>query len=203
MGQPRPRRSGAGPRPERPDGQGVRTCVVCRDRSSSRLMVRFVLAEAGRATLDGSPHHPGRGAWCCLRGACLRAIKPGNISRGVKAEVRRLDDPLPALRMKVVLRVRQALLRAWRSGLLVDVLRLGAAGPPPVAVCGLQGDDPPSEAHPACVGLPIHMLPLSRGELQALFGLHPSGGFSGGVVIRAGRPSRALRDELRCLHDLG
>jgi predicted RNA-binding protein YlxR (DUF448 family) len=49
----------------------TRTCVGCRERGDSRLMLRFVVDSEGSLQLDATRNATGRGAWICAKPQCL------------------------------------------------------------------------------------------------------------------------------------
>jgi hypothetical protein len=59
---------------------GVRTCVVCRCEDGRASMVRFSM-KSGRVCVDGKT---GRGVYVCASKACLTALKPSHMVRGLK-----------------------------------------------------------------------------------------------------------------------
>ena len=74
-----------GPRPKHVP---VRTCVVCREQSSKRQLVRIVRPPAGEAVIDPSGRANGRGAYLCDRPACWqRAAETDVLARALNTHL--------------------------------------------------------------------------------------------------------------------
>ena len=65
-----------------------RSCLGCRQTRDRDALIRFVLSPQGELVADIDAKLPGRGAYTCVSGACLRAaLKQRQFSRAFKREV--------------------------------------------------------------------------------------------------------------------
>ena len=63
----------------------MRMCVGCREMKEKRELIRVVRSPEGEISLDPVGKKPGRGAYVCRRGECLRrAIKQRQLERQLK-----------------------------------------------------------------------------------------------------------------------
>ena len=53
----------------------IRTCVACRRRAETSELLRWVVDAEGVARPDREGRRPGRGAYVCRTGDCLRALR--------------------------------------------------------------------------------------------------------------------------------
>ena len=53
----------------------VRTCIACREEKPKKEMLRVVKNAAGEIRLDFSGKLPGRGAYVCGNGDCIRKLR--------------------------------------------------------------------------------------------------------------------------------
>ena len=53
----------------------MRTCIACREEKPKKEMLRVVKNAAGEIRLDFSGKLPGRGAYVCGSGACIKKLK--------------------------------------------------------------------------------------------------------------------------------
>ena len=68
----------------------MRQCVGCREMKPKKELVRVVKSPQGEISLDFRGKAPGRGAYLCPNGACLKkAIKSKALERG-------FEIPIPA-----------------------------------------------------------------------------------------------------------
>ena len=66
----------------------MRSCIVCRQYSTKRTLVRFVRTAESTILYDASSRLNGRGAYICRAAACLNeAIKKQTLQRVLKAEM--------------------------------------------------------------------------------------------------------------------
>jgi predicted RNA-binding protein YlxR (DUF448 family) len=90
----------------------VRTCVICREQSTKRQLVRIVRQPDGRVVVDPTGRLNGRGAYLCDRPACWqRAAASDALAKALNTQVTE--------ELRTVLRVRaQALtdMKADESG---------------------------------------------------------------------------------------
>jgi uncharacterized protein len=86
-------------------GQGgkhvpMRTCVVCRDKTNKRLLIRVVRTEHG-IQVDASGKLNGRGAYLCDRVSCWeRAVTTDILSKALRTSLttedrQRLQQAMP------------------------------------------------------------------------------------------------------------
>src|ERR1700681_2331359 len=83
-------------RGSRPRHVPQRTCVVCRQTSAKRQLVRVVRTPDGGVTIDPSGKLSGRGAYLCDSPACWQTAGKhhGALSRALKVEVIPEEDLL-------------------------------------------------------------------------------------------------------------
>jgi len=76
-----------------------RSCLGCRESKDRGLLIRYVLSPQGEVVPDLDGKLPGRGAYTCLRSACLAsAVKQRQFSRAFKQEIHMpLPDEMTAL----------------------------------------------------------------------------------------------------------
>lgn len=68
----------------------MRQCVGCREMKPKKELIRVVKSPQGEISLDFRGKAPGRGAYLCPNGACLKkAIKSKALERG-------FETPIPA-----------------------------------------------------------------------------------------------------------
>ena len=66
----------------------MRQCLGCREMKPKRELIRAVRSPDGEVSLDFIGKKPGRGAYVCRSGECLkRAIKSKALSRAFGAEI--------------------------------------------------------------------------------------------------------------------
>ncbi len=66
----------------------MRMCVGCREMKPKRELIRVVRAPDGTVSLDESGRKPGRGAYVCRCGDCLkRAIKQRQLERQLEVSL--------------------------------------------------------------------------------------------------------------------
>jgi len=66
-----------------------RSCLGCRATSDKRELLRFVLAPDRTLLPDLQARLPGRGAYTCMKGSCLRsAVQKNQFARAFKGEIR-------------------------------------------------------------------------------------------------------------------
>ncbi len=53
----------------------MRTCIACREEKPKKEMLRVVKNAAGEIRLDFSGKLPGRGAYVCGNGDCIRKLR--------------------------------------------------------------------------------------------------------------------------------
>ena len=53
----------------------MRTCIACREEKPKKEMLRVVKNAAGEIRLDFSGKLPGRGAYVCSNGDCIRKLR--------------------------------------------------------------------------------------------------------------------------------
>lgn len=83
--EPASRTRRKGPRPKHIP---QRTCVVCRETSAKRELVRIVRTPDGRLEIDPTGKKNGRGAYLCTRFACWeRAAASTALDRALHVEV--------------------------------------------------------------------------------------------------------------------
>lgn len=74
-----------GPRPRHVP---LRTCVVCRDKTSKRALFRIVRTSDGQAEVDLTGRKAGRGAYLCDTPACWdRALSTQILDHALKTEL--------------------------------------------------------------------------------------------------------------------
>ena len=74
-----------GPRPKHVP---VRTCVVCREQSTKRQLVRIVRQPVGEVVIDSTGRLNGRGAYLCDRPACWqRAAETDVLARALNTQL--------------------------------------------------------------------------------------------------------------------
>jgi predicted RNA-binding protein YlxR (DUF448 family) len=65
----------------------MRTCVVCRDKTNKRTLVRLVRTESG-VQIDPSGKLNGRGAYLCDRASCWeRAVNSDILSKALRTSL--------------------------------------------------------------------------------------------------------------------
>jgi len=65
-----------------------RTCIGCKTQAQSQELLRFVCTPEGVLLLDMAGHAPGRGAYVCCNGQCLRkALQPPRLAITLKHTV--------------------------------------------------------------------------------------------------------------------
>ena len=70
----------------------LRTCVVCRTKTTKRDLVRIVLTPGGACVVDETGKQPGRGAYLCHRPECWeRAVSGDRLSHSLRSEINRDD----------------------------------------------------------------------------------------------------------------
>ncbi len=52
----------------------MRTCIACRQERPKRDLLRVVKSAEGKISLDFSGRLPGRGAYVCNEGACIKKL---------------------------------------------------------------------------------------------------------------------------------
>lgn len=67
----------------------MRQCVGCREMKDKRALIRVVRSPEGDVSLDFRGKKPGRGAYVCPDGACLRK------ARKTRALERAFSSPVP------------------------------------------------------------------------------------------------------------
>ena len=67
----------------------IRQCLGCRERKPKRELIRVVRAPEGGVSLDFKGKSPGRGAYICPEGACLKKAAK------FRALERALGTPVP------------------------------------------------------------------------------------------------------------
>ena len=68
--------------------QPMRQCLGCREMRPKKELIRVVRAPEGGVSLDFHGKKPGRGAYVCRNGACLkRTVKSRGISRALGVEI--------------------------------------------------------------------------------------------------------------------
>ncbi len=78
----------------------LRQCVGCREHKEKRELIRVVRSPEGEISLDFRGKKPGRGAYVCPQGECLkRAMKSRALERAFSAQVppevyQRLEEEL-------------------------------------------------------------------------------------------------------------
>ncbi|MEK6709685.1 MAG: DUF448 domain-containing protein [Nitrospinota bacterium] len=100
----------------------MRTCIGCREKGEPAAFFRMVAGPGGEVVAELGNRLPGRGAHCCFRLACAReAVKPKNLARALRAEVRAPAADEIAARVRALLRRRMEglLAAAWRKEALV------------------------------------------------------------------------------------
>ena len=66
----------------------MRQCVGCREMKPKKELIRVVRSPEGTISLDFRGKAPGRGAYLCPDGACLkRAIKAKALNRAFEVEI--------------------------------------------------------------------------------------------------------------------
>jgi len=66
----------------------MRQCLGCREMKPKRELIRAVRSPGGEVSLDSDGKKPGRGAYVCRSGECLkRAIKSKAMSRAFGVEI--------------------------------------------------------------------------------------------------------------------
>ena len=71
-----------------PDKTPLRKCLGCREMKPKRELVRAVRSPEGDVSLDFHGKKPGRGAYLCPSGDCLRrALKSRALSRAFAVEI--------------------------------------------------------------------------------------------------------------------
>lgn len=78
-----------------PKKQALRQCMGCREMKPKKELVRVVRSPEGEVSLDLRGKKPGRGAYVCPNGDCLKkAIKSRALERAleVKIEAELLDE---------------------------------------------------------------------------------------------------------------
>lgn len=66
----------------------MRQCVGCREMKPKKELIRVVKSPQGEISLDFRGKAPGRGAYLCPNGACLkRAIKAKALERGFEMSI--------------------------------------------------------------------------------------------------------------------
>jgi uncharacterized protein len=74
-----------GPRPKH---QPQRTCIVCRDKTPKRALIRIVRTPDGEVHVDPTGRANGRGAYLCGNPDCWnRALRSGVLSRALRTEL--------------------------------------------------------------------------------------------------------------------
>ncbi|HLZ28496.1 MAG TPA: YlxR family protein [Chloroflexota bacterium] len=84
-------------RGSRPRHVPQRTCVVCRQTSAKRQLVRIVRTPDGSVRLDPTGKLSGRGAYLCVSPACWQSDARkarGALARGLKVDIITEDDLL-------------------------------------------------------------------------------------------------------------
>ncbi len=66
----------------------MRMCVGCREMKEKRELIRVVRSPEGEISLDPTGKKPGRGAYVCRQGECLRrAIKQKQLERQLQTSL--------------------------------------------------------------------------------------------------------------------
>ncbi|MCM1367452.1 MAG: YlxR family protein [Roseburia sp.] len=66
----------------------LRTCVVCRRQADKSEFLRVVRKPDGEIVIDADGRTPGRGAYICRSGSCLRdAVKKRALNRAFKTQI--------------------------------------------------------------------------------------------------------------------
>ncbi len=84
----------------------LRMCVGCREMKDKRELIRVVRSPEGEISLDPTGKKPGRGAYVCRQGECLRrAIKQRQLERQLQCAMtpevsEGLDAALAALKVE-------------------------------------------------------------------------------------------------------
>lgn len=65
-----------------------RQCMGCRERKAKRELIRVVRSPEGVVSLDFSGKAPGRGAYLCPNGECLKkAIRSKALDRSLEVQI--------------------------------------------------------------------------------------------------------------------
>ena len=68
----------------------MRMCVGCREMKEKKSLIRIVRSPEGTVSLDPTGKKPGRGAYVCREGECLkRALKQRQLERQLQV---RMDE---------------------------------------------------------------------------------------------------------------
>lgn len=66
----------------------VRMCSGCMKRRPKMELIRIAVAQDGKAIIDNSYKHPGRGAYVCPNTTCIKKAEKKNwFSRSLRAEI--------------------------------------------------------------------------------------------------------------------
>jgi predicted RNA-binding protein YlxR (DUF448 family)/ribosomal protein L7Ae-like RNA K-turn-binding protein len=115
-----------------------RSCIACGTTRNKGELLRFVLSPERELVFDLLAKLPGRGAYTCLDGGCIRvALKKGIFKRAFKGDLDQPDGDLLCGRIvfKMEERIASYLALANKAGKVVsgsdmsmDMLRKGKAG---------------------------------------------------------------------------
>jgi hypothetical protein len=72
---------------EKRGAQPQRTCIVCRDKRAKKYLIRLVLDDKGRVSLDHRQHLYGRGAYVCPRAECLARVKLAHLNKAFRQKL--------------------------------------------------------------------------------------------------------------------
>ena len=76
------------PPPKRPKHQPLRTCSGCGGKRPKKELIRVVRTPSGGVEVDLTGRRPGRGAYVCPGGDCLKlAVKGKRLERSLEAPV--------------------------------------------------------------------------------------------------------------------
>jgi predicted RNA-binding protein YlxR (DUF448 family)/ribosomal protein L7Ae-like RNA K-turn-binding protein len=188
-----------------PDG-AERTCVVCRTALPRERGLRIVLGPDGEPALDFRGRLPGRGAWVCWTGDCLRGVTArGVLDRAFKQRVAIpvADPPWPLAEVLAFRQKRQRELIALgaksgdvRSGGNVVRALLQKGWPRFLLLANDAGTTVRAdwERRAAGHGVPVHALLLTSEEVGAAVGRDGPRSVLG---CGAGPLARSLADELQ------
>ncbi|BCG48074.1 COG2740: Predicted nucleic-acid-binding protein implicated in transcription termination / Ribosomal protein L7Ae family protein YlxQ [Citrifermentans bremense] len=121
-----------------PKANPQRSCLACRETRDKGSLLRLVLAPDGAVVPDLQQKLPGRGAYTCMKGSCLKqAAQKRQFGRGFKTEVAAVDPEGLARQVveKLEERIASYLSLANKAGKIVsgsdqamEKLKKGGAG---------------------------------------------------------------------------
>ncbi|BCR04826.1 50S ribosomal protein L7/L12 [Desulfuromonas versatilis] len=179
-----------------------RTCLGCRGSFDQDTLVRFVVSPQGELLADYRGRLPGRGAYTCLSGKCIRdAVKRRQFERAFKVPVRvpAADELVAALGGQVRERVWNLLGMARKSGGVVSgssavLAELGHAGK--LALVLMACDISEAMAGKVKSKANAAGLPVWRLFDKDLFGQILGKGERSVVALRPGKLAESIRHEL-------